>query len=87
MARSSKKPVAIDISLLNKIFSPKYANRPIETYSRRSTIIPEMVGKIFGVHNGHKFLQVLITEDMVWHKLGEFSQTRKFPVRKDDKVK
>ncbi len=87
MARSSKKPVAIDTHLLRKIFKAKYANRPIETYSRRSTIIPEMVGKIFAVHNGHKFLQVLITEDMVWHKLGEFSQTRKFPVRKDETVK
>ncbi len=86
MARSSKKPISIDISLLSKILKNKVKGA-IQTYSRRSTIIPEMIGKVFGVHNGHKFLNVVITEDMVWHKLGEFSQTRRFPIRKDDKVK
>ncbi len=53
-------------------------NEVIKTWSRRSTILPQFVGLTFGVHNGHKFVPVLVTEDMIGHKLGEFSPTRTF---------
>jgi small subunit ribosomal protein S19 len=53
-------------------------NEVIKTWSRRSTILPQFVGLTFGVHNGHKFVPVLVTEDMIGHKFGEFSPTRTF---------
>jgi small subunit ribosomal protein S19 len=81
MARSLKKGPFVDDSLLKKIESIESAKdkkKVIKTYSRRSTVIPEMVGMTLGVHNGKKFIPVFITENMVGHKLGEFSPTRTF---------
>ncbi|MBI2021048.1 30S ribosomal protein S19 [Candidatus Giovannonibacteria bacterium] len=79
MARSLKKGAYIDEKLLKKISNIKAGSRTvIKTWSRRSTISPEMVGYIFGVHNGRDFIPVNVTEEMVGHKLGEFSPTRKF---------
>jgi small subunit ribosomal protein S19 len=60
-------------------------NQVIKTWSRRSTILPQFVGLTFGVHNGHKFIPVLVNENMVGHKLGEFSPTRTFHGHSGDK--
>jgi small subunit ribosomal protein S19 len=76
MSRSSKKGPHIDPKLLEKI--SKGSSKPIKTYARRSQISPEFVGKTFEVHNGRKFISVYVTEDMVGHRLGEFSPTRTF---------
>ncbi|MDI6882989.1 MAG: 30S ribosomal protein S19 [Patescibacteria group bacterium] len=79
MTRSLKKGPYIDQKLLKKISGlKKGAKVLIKTWSRRATITPEMVGFTFGVHNGKEFILVLITEEMVGHKLGEFSSTTKF---------
>ena len=78
MARSLKKGAYIDAKLLEKLEKNKPGGTPIKTWSRRSTISPEMVGYTFAVHNGKDFISVLITEESVGHKLGEFSPTRKF---------
>jgi len=80
MSRSLKKGPYIDEKLLKKVTKQKEigGHEPIKTWSRRSTIIPEFVGHTFLVHNGKAFLKVFITEDMVGHKLGEFSPTRIF---------
>jgi len=81
MGRSLKKGPFVDESLLKKIESigtVKEKKKVIKTHSRRSTVIPEMVGLTIGVHNGKKFIPVFITENMVGHKLGEFSPTRTF---------
>jgi small subunit ribosomal protein S19 len=80
MARSVKKGPFIDHSLLKVIeaMNKKYEKKVVKTWSRRSTIIPEMVGHTLAVHNGKKFIPVYITENMVGHKLGEFSPTRVF---------
>lgn len=79
MARSLKKGPYIDEKLLDKVKQLKQGDRTvIKTWSRRSTIFPEMVGFRFGVHNGKEHVEVLVSEDMVGHKLGEFAQTRKF---------
>ena len=80
MSRSSKKPAFVDGHLQEKVDRmAKEANRkPIKTWSRRSTIVPEFVGFTFQVHNGNKFLPVYVTENMVGHRLGEFSPTRFF---------
>jgi len=80
MPRSLKKGPYIDLKLLNKvnIAQETRSNRVIKTWSRRSTIIPEMVGITLAVHNGKKFVPVFISENMVGHKLGEFSPTRTF---------
>ena len=79
MARSLKKGPFIDPKLLEKVQKLKAGDRTIiKTWSRRSTIFPEMVGFRFGIHNGREHVQVMITEDMVGHKLGEFAPTRKF---------
>ncbi|MCE9642808.1 MAG: 30S ribosomal protein S19 [Candidatus Andersenbacteria bacterium] len=79
MSRSLKKGPFIDAHLLAKVKNLKQGDRTvIKTWSRRSTIFPEMVGFRFGVHNGKEHIPVMITEDMVGHKLGEFSMTRKF---------
>lgn len=87
MPRSLKKGPFIDHHLLKKVLAKgESANKdPIKTWSRRSMIIPEMVGLTFEVHNGRKFITVVVTENMVGHKLGEFSPTRTFkshPVKK-----
>jgi small subunit ribosomal protein S19 len=79
MARSLKKGPFIDSNLLEKIAKQKIGSKDvIKTWSRDSMISPEMVGRIFGVHNGKDFINVSVTEDMVGHRLGEFSPTRKF---------
>jgi small subunit ribosomal protein S19 len=80
MARSLKKGPFLDDSLLNKIdiMNDAGEKKVLKTWSRRSTIIPEMVGHTIAVHNGKKFIPVYITENMVGHKLGEFSPTRTF---------
>ena len=79
MTRSLKKGPYIDERLLEKLFGKKAATAGvIRTWSRRSQISPEMVGFTFGVHNGRTHTDVLITEEMVGHRLGEFSPTRKF---------
>lgn len=80
MPRSLKKGPFIDSHLMKKIDIAVANNdrRVLKTWSRRSTILPEMVGLTFAVHNGKKFLPVFITENMVGHKLGEFSPTRTF---------
>lgn len=80
MARSIKKGPFIDGYLAKKVEVAKDTNdkKVIKTWSRRSTIIPDMVGLTFAVHNGKKFIPVYVTENMVGHKLGEFSFTRTF---------
>lgn len=87
MGRSLKKGPFVDHHLLDKIEkqSKDGSKRPIKTWSRRSMIIPEMVGQTFEVHNGKKFLTVFVSENMVGHRLGEFSPTRTFkshPIKK-----
>ena len=79
MARSLKKNFYVHPSLLKKIKYLKEIKkkRTIKTWSRRSMIIPDFISYTFAVHNGHKFIDVYVTEDMVGHKLGEFSLTRK----------
>lgn len=79
MSRSSKKGPWVDQNLLKKILKTKPDGKTvIKTWSRDSEIAPEMVGYIIGVHNGKNFIEVLIKEEMVGHRLGEFSLTRKF---------
>jgi small subunit ribosomal protein S19 len=79
MSRSSKKGPCVDPKLLKKISKLKAEDKVIiKTWSRDSEISPEMVGFIFGVHNGKDFIPVKITEEMVGHRLGEFSATKKF---------
>jgi len=90
MPRSLKKGPFIDGHLLKKVETAKETGdkKVIKTWSRRSTINPDMVGLTFAVHNGMKFIPVYVTENMVGHKLGEFSQTRVFRghKREDKKV-
>ena len=80
MPRSLKKGPFIEEKLLRKVLvaQESRSNRVIKTWSRRSTIVPEMVGITMAVHNGKKFVPVFVTEDMVGHKLGEFSPTRTY---------
>ncbi len=80
MARSAKKGYFIDPSLEDKVLVAKDKDdrKPIQTWSRRSTITPDFVGLNFSVHNGKAFIPVYVTENMVGHKLGEFSQSRMF---------
>lgn len=79
MSRSLKKGPYVDEKLLAKVKKLGPANKtPIKTWARASTITPEMVGMTFAVHNGNKFINVVVVENMVGHKLGEFSPTRKF---------
>lgn len=80
MARSIKKGPFLDGHLRDKVRSARDSgsNRVIKTWSRRSTIIPEMIGLTFAVHNGRQFVPVYVTEQMIGHKLGEFAPTRTF---------
>ena len=80
MARSVWKGPFVDPSLIKKVEKEKNetSRRPIKTWSRKSTIIPDFVGVTFLIHNGKKFISITISEDMVGHKLGEFSPTRSF---------
>src|ERR1700742_4350555 len=80
MARSNWKGPFVDGYLLKKADTARSSGRHdvIKTWSRRSTIMPQFVGLTFGVHNGHKHIPVLVTEEMVGHKFGEFAPTRTF---------
>ncbi|HUU50288.1 MAG TPA: 30S ribosomal protein S19 [Nitrospinota bacterium] len=80
MVRSLKKGPYVDKNLLKKVvdLDNKNEKKVIKTWSRRSTIVPEFIGHTFAVHNGKKFIPVYVTENMVGHKLGEFSPTRIF---------
>jgi small subunit ribosomal protein S19 len=80
MSRSLKKGPFVDTPLLEKLEAMNRANekKVIKTWSRRSTVVPEMVGHTMAVHNGKKFIPVYVTENMVGHKLGEFAPTRTF---------
>ena len=80
MGRSVSKGPFVDESLMKKVMKllESGERKPIKTWSRRSTITPDFVGHTFLVHNGNKFLPVFVTENMVGHKLGEFSPTRTF---------
>ena len=80
MTRSVWKGPFVEITLIKKAqkISDSGRKEVIKTWSRRSTILPQFVGLTFGVHNGHKFVPVSVTENMVGHKLGEFSPTRTF---------
>lgn len=88
MTRSVKKGPFVDDSLLNKVLAAKQKadKRPIKTWSRRSMIIPDMVGLTIAAHNGRAFVPILVTENMVGHKLGEFSPTRTFKQHSGDRV-
>jgi small subunit ribosomal protein S19 len=80
MSRSLKKGPFVDYHLLSKVnnMNDKKEKRPIKTWSRRSMIIPDMIGITFEVHNGRKHVAVYVTENMVGHRLGEFAPTRTF---------
>jgi small subunit ribosomal protein S19 len=80
MPRSVSKGPFVDAHLLKKIeqMNDTKAKRIVKTWSRRSTVVPDMIGHTFAVHNGKKFIPVFVTENMVGHKLGEFSPTRFF---------
>ena len=87
MARSIKKGAFVDRHLMTKVveMQKQKSKKVIKTWSRRSTVLPEMVGLTFAVHNGRKFLPVFVTENMVGHKLGEFSPTRVFMTHSGDR--
>ncbi len=87
MPRSLKKGPFVDIKLMKKIDSMNEKNERnvIKTWSRRSTIVPDFIGHTLAVHNGRKFIPVYVTENMVGHKLGEFSPTRTFRGHGGDK--
>jgi small subunit ribosomal protein S19 len=80
MSRSIKKGPFVDVHLIKKVEKARSTNdkRPIKTWSRRSTILPDFVGLTIAVHNGKQHVPVYVTENMVGHKLGEFSHTRIF---------
>jgi len=87
MARSLKKGPFVDVHLMKKVedaVSSK-SKRPIKTWSRRSMIVPEMVGLTLAIHNGRDHVPVFISEDMVGHKLGEFAITRTFKMHSGDR--
>ena len=87
MARSVKKGPFVDQHLLKKVVAMNESRQRqvIRTWSRRSTVTPEMVGHTIGVHNGRKFIPVFVSENMVGHKLGEFSPTRTFYAHSGDR--
>ena len=87
MTRSIKKGPFIDAHLLNKVDAARTSNdkRPIKTWSRRSTILPDFIGLTIAVHNGKQHVPVYITDQMVGHKLGEFALTRTFKGHPADK--
>mgnify|MGYP003573404671 CR=1 FL=1 len=87
MPRSVKKGPYVEQKLLSRVLQTQEtrSNRVIKTWSRRSTVVPEMVGITLAVHNGRRFIPVFISEDMVDHKLGEFSPTRTYYGHAGDK--
>ena len=88
MARSIKKGPFVDLHLIKKVDHAisKNDKKVIKTWSRRSTVLPEMVGLTFAVHNGRKFIPVYVTENMIGHKFGEFAPTRTFTGHAEKKV-
>ena len=89
MSRSSKKGPFVDLKLLAKIEAQKESNdrKPIKTWSRSCTVVPDFIGHTFSVHNGKRFVQVMITDNMVGHKLGEFAPSRNYRGHGVDKKK
>ena len=89
MARSMKKGPFVDSHLMKKVItaSENGDKKPIKTWSRRSTILPEMIGLTLAIHNGRKFVPVMVNENMIGHKLGEFSNTRTFHGHAEKKKK
>lgn len=87
MSRSLKKGPHVDLRLLAKVERQGAGKEPIKTWSRDCTIVPEFIGATFLVHNGRQFLRVYCTEEMVGHKLGEFSPTRTFKGHSGGKAK
>ena len=85
MARSLKKGPFVDHHLIKKVETAGNNKKPIKTWSRRSTILPEMIGFTIAVHNGKNHIPVLVNENMVGHKLGEFALTRTFKGHSADK--
>lgn len=87
MPRSLKKGPYVDDKLMKRILEMNEKNERtvVKTWSRRSTIVPDFIGHTFAVHNGRKFIPVYVTENMVGHKLGEFSPTRTFKGHSGDK--
>jgi small subunit ribosomal protein S19 len=87
MARSIKKGPFVDLHLIRKVEAARATNdkRPIKTWSRRSTVLPDFVGLTIAIHNGRQHIPVFVTENMVGHKLGEFSHTRTFKGHSGDK--
>lgn len=87
MARSVKKGPFVDLHLVAKVEAARAASdkRPIKTWSRRSTVLPDFIGLTIAVHNGKQHVPVYVTENMVGHKLGEFSHTRTFKGHSGDK--
>ena len=87
MARSIKKGPFVDYHLMAKVSAARSTNdkRPIKTWSRRSTVVPDFVGLTMAVHNGKQHVPVYVTENMVGHKLGEFAVTRTFKAHSGDK--
>ena len=87
MPRSTKKGPFVDLHLLKKVETVRATNdkRPVKTWSRRSTVLPEFVGLTIAVHNGKQHVPVYVSENMVGHKLGEFSLTRTFKGHAADK--
>lgn len=87
MSRSIAKGPFVDLHLMNKVLASREKNdkRPIKTWSRRSTILPNFIGLTIAVHNGRQHVPVYVTENMVGHKLGEFSHTRTFKGHAGDK--
>ena len=89
MARSMKKGPFVDEHLMKKVIaaSENGDKKAIKTWSRRSTILPEMIGLTFAIHNGRKFVPVYVNENMIGHKLGEFAATRTFHGHAEKKKK
>ena len=88
MGRSLRKGPFVDHHLMDKVEKQNRAGtkKPIKTWSRRSMLVPEMIGHTFEVHNGRKFINVFVSENMVGHRLGEFSPTRVFKGHSSKKV-
>jgi small subunit ribosomal protein S19 len=87
MGRSVKKGPFVDLHLISKVETARATNdkRPIKTWSRRSTVLPDFIGLTIAVHNGKQHIPVYVTENMVGHKLGEFSHTRTFKGHSGDR--
>jgi len=87
VSRSVRKGPFVDRHLMEKVLgnSKGAQKKVVKTWSRRSTIVPEMVGQTFAVHNGNKFIPVFVTENMIGHKLGEFAPTRTFKMHSGER--